>query len=163
MSGFVVVTVDSPERLAALRALLRRYVAEQGWDAEPHHTHEIETLPGEYAPPRGQMFVGLGGSAEPLGCAVLRPIDAWCGDCVEMRRLFVAPEARRRGIARALTLTCESWATDAGYARLRLVTMPHMVEAIQLYEHLGFALIEPYRPSTADDAVFMDKPLRSTE
>jgi GNAT superfamily N-acetyltransferase len=76
-----------------------------------------------------------------------------------MRRLYVIPEARGRGAARLLVASSEAWAREAGYRRLRLVTLPHMTEAMALYGSLGFAITAPYRPSTADDAIFLDKGL----
>lgn len=159
MTELVVEFADGAARLAMLAELLRRYVDEQGWTSEPSHVEEIETLPGEYGPPLGRALLARRSSEPALGCVVLRPIAPWCVECVEMRRLYVIPEARRRGIGRRMVVASETWAREAGYARLRLVTMPHMVEAISLYESLGFRVIEPYRPSTASEAIYMDKPL----
>ena len=159
MTELVVEFADGTERLAMLAQLLRRYVDEQGWTSEPSHVEEIETLPGEYGPPLGRAFLACQSSESAVGCVVLRPIGRWCAECVEMRRLYVIPEARRRGIGRRMVVASETWAREAGYERLRLVTMPHMIEAISLYESLGFVVIEPDRPSTASEAIFMDKPL----
>jgi len=155
----VIEFADGPERLAILAQLLRRYVDEQGWTSEPHHAEEIEALPGEYRPPLGRALLARRSSAAAIGCVVLRPISQWCGGCVEMRRLYVIPEARGCGIGRQMVGAGEAWARQAGYRQLRLVTMPHMTEAISLYESIGFSIIQPYRPSTAAEAIFMDKPL----
>src|SRR5260370_71013 len=58
----------------------------QGFDAE------LSSLPGEYAPPRGALFL-----AREAGCVAVRPLDA---DTAEMKRLFVPPAARAiRGMA----------------------------------------------------------------
>ena len=162
MTELIVEFADDPERLGMLAELLRQYVVEQGWASEPLHVEEIETLPGEYAAPRGRAFVvrdRLAVAAPAVGCVLLRPVERWCVDCVEMRRLYVVPETRGRGIGRRMVEAGESWAREVGYRRLRLVTLPHMREAISLYGNLGFSVVEPYRPSTAPDAIFMDKPL----
>jgi ribosomal protein S18 acetylase RimI-like enzyme len=159
MTEVAIEFADGADRLALLAQLLRRYVDEQGWGSEARHTEEIETLPGEYAPPLGRAFIARDASQAALACVVLRPIAEWCAECVEMRRLYVIPEARGRGIGRRMVDATEIWARQADYKRLRLVTMPHMTEAIALYESLGFSVIEPYRPSTASDAIFMDKAL----
>ncbi len=158
MEPLVELLAPDAAGVSRLGALLRRYVAEQGWDGDPAHLEEIAALPGEYSPPKGAMLMASAGEVD-VGCAVMRPIEAWCGECVEMRRLYVIPEARRQGVARAILDSAEAWASAAGYERLRLVTLPHMTEAIELYRLAGFAFVEPYRPSTADDAIFMDKPL----
>jgi GNAT superfamily N-acetyltransferase len=159
MSELVVEFADGQDGLVALAGLIRCYVDEQGWSSEPHHLDEIETLPGEYAAPQGRAFVVRDRESGPVGCVVLRSIAQWCPECVEMRRLYVIPQARGRGTARSLVASSETWARDAGYRRLRLVTLPHMTEAMTVYTSLGFNVIPRYRPSTAPDAIFMDKAL----
>ncbi len=156
---FEIRFAHDPAGLERLAAVLRRYVHEQGWADEPAHLQEISTLPGEYAPPQGALLIAVDEVGHTVGCVVLRPLAQWCDECVEMRRLYVVPEARRLGAARALIDASERWAREAGYARMRLVTLPYMTEAIALYGGLGFSVVERYRPSTAEDAIFMDKPL----
>jgi GNAT superfamily N-acetyltransferase len=154
-----VVVADTPELVAVLGGLLTRYAHEQGWAHEQHHVDEVAALPGEYGPPLGRMLLALGERGEPLGCVLLRPIPKWCGDCLEMRRLYVVPEARRRGVARALIAAAECATLEAGLAALRFVTLPEMVSAQRLYERADFRITEPYRPSTAEVPVYMEKRL----
>ena len=60
-------------------------------------------------------------------CDLCRSRAEW----VEMRRLYVIPEARRLGVGRTLVEASEAWARSTGYRRLRLVTLPHMDQAMR--------------------------------
>ena len=79
--------------------MLREYVEWIGLDlAFQEIDAELDGLPGEYAPPRGALFVAVEGPVY-LGMIALRPIDR---SIAEMKRLYVRPEARGRGLARQL-------------------------------------------------------------
>jgi putative acetyltransferase len=77
----------------------------------------------------------------PVACAALRPIDAVVA---EVRRMYVVPGARRRGIARRLLAELERKAAEWKYCILRLETGNRQPEAIALYESHGFRRIAPY-------------------
>jgi ribosomal protein S18 acetylase RimI-like enzyme len=59
-------------------------------------------------------------------------------DAASIRMVGVVPEARRRGVARALIEACIAEARARGRARIRLATRTTMPEAQRLYEGLGF-------------------------
>ena len=95
--------------------------------------------PGEFDPPRGEFFVAwLDG--EPVGTGGWRVGD----DIAEIKRMYVRPEAQRRGVARALLEAVEQSAAEAGMAQLRLVTGDLQPEATALYRSAGYADVEPY-------------------
>jgi GNAT superfamily N-acetyltransferase len=79
----------------------------------------------------------------PIACGSFRPFDA---TSVEIKRMFVAPAARRRGVARALIGELEAWARDRGFATALLETGDRQTEAIALYEHCGYARTEAFGP-----------------
>jgi ribosomal protein S18 acetylase RimI-like enzyme len=108
---------------------------------------EVATLPGKYAPPRGQLLIARDRRGDAIGCDALRPMtDArYC----EMKRLFVAPEGRGLGLGRALAEAILAEGARLGYAELRLDTLPSMQDAIGLYRKLGFVSIEPYYAAPA--------------
>ena len=76
-----------------------------------------------------------------LGCGALRRL----GDGVaEIKRMYVAPPARGRGIAKALLAALEDAARDRGWTTLRLETGPRQPEAQQVFEAAGYVVCEPW-------------------
>jgi putative acetyltransferase len=118
----------------------------QGFDAE------LAELPGSYARPTGRLLAAtLDG--ELAGCIAMRPLS---GGVCEMKRLYVRPAARGGGVGRALAGAVIAAAREEGYERMRLDTLPQMVEAQPLYESLGFREIEPYYESPVPGARFLE-------
>jgi GNAT superfamily N-acetyltransferase len=76
-----------------------------------------------------------------LGCGALRPLDA---GAAELKRMYVVPEARGRGIATALLAALEDAARDRGWTTLRLETGPRQPEAIGLYTRAGYRPVEAF-------------------
>jgi len=149
-----ITPATTPADLAAIGELLRAYaealpidLGYQGFEGE------IADLPGKYAPPRGALLIARDADGRPLGCAALRPL-ADPGAC-EMKRLYLAPEARGSGLGRALAEAIVGAARAAGYRELRLDTLPSMTAAIALYEALGFRRIAPYYAPTPEGTVFL--------
>ena len=80
-----------------------------------------------------------------------------------MKRLFVRPAERSRGLGRLLCTMVIAEAQSRGYARMKLDTLPQMTEAIALYRELGFAPAEPYRYNPLPGAMFMELVLESRQ
>jgi GNAT superfamily N-acetyltransferase len=96
--------------------------------------------PFELRPPDGIYLVGWEGEAAVAGGG-LRHLD---DGLAEVKRMFVRPAARSRGIAGALLAALEGEARSLGYDRLWLDTGPKQVHAIRLYTGAGFVPVEPY-------------------
>jgi GNAT superfamily N-acetyltransferase len=94
----------------------------------------------ELRPPDGVYLVGWEGERAVAGGAVRR-MDESTG---EIKRMFVRPAARSRGVAGALLGALETTALSLGYRRLRLDTGPEQVHAISLYARAGYVRIDPY-------------------
>ena len=101
---------------------------------------ELETLPGRYAPPAGELLLAYAGEA-PAGCVGMRDLGK---GIAEMKRLFVRPAYRSARLGRRLVEQIIKLAKERGYQRMRLDTLASMESAIGLYESLGFVEIESY-------------------
>jgi ribosomal protein S18 acetylase RimI-like enzyme len=73
-----------------------------------------------------------------------------------MKRLYVRPEFRGRGIGKILAEAVIDEARKRGYGKMWLDTVPAMKQAITLYEALGFKEISPYRFNPIQGALFME-------
>jgi len=76
-----------------------------------------------------------------VGCAALRPVGPGLG---ELKRMYVDPRARGKGIGAALLAAVEARAATLGYAQLKLETGLMQPEAVSLYGTRGWERIEPY-------------------
>jgi GNAT superfamily N-acetyltransferase len=117
---------------------------------------ELENLPGEYSPPYGGLFIAVH-ERDVLGCIALRRIDdATC----EMKRLYVRPAGRGKGIGTLLVKTLIETAKNHGYKQMKLDTVPSMKEAIRIYIRFGFKETDPYRNNPIPGALFMELDLQ---
>ncbi len=89
---------------------------------------------------RGGFFVAYI-SGEPVGCGAVRRTDP---GVAEIKRMYVAPAARGRGVGRQIFVALEAEARRLGVRRLVLETGPRQPEAIALYERAGFVQIPLY-------------------
>jgi len=116
---------------------------------------ELAALPGSYAPPRGRLYLAFDGD-DAVGCIALRPLG---DDVCEMKRLYLRPVTRGKGVGRTLALHVMDEARAIGYRTMRLDTLPMMREAHALYESLGFRKIPPYYDNPVPGAFFMERTL----
>jgi GNAT superfamily N-acetyltransferase len=97
----------------------------------------------EVRPPRGVFLVAyLDG--QPVGCGALRPLSGAGADVGEIKRMYTAPSARRRGVSRTVLARLESEAVALGYRRLQLETGLRQPEAMALYETSDYHRIPNY-------------------
>ena len=150
------VAADIP----TVRALFAEYATGLGIDLGfQKFDEELAGLPGAYTPPTGRLLVAWDGDT-PAGCIAFRRLGE--GRC-ELKRLYVRPAFRGRGLGRLLAVRALEEAEAAGYEFAYLDTLPSMAEVIALYRAIGFAPTEPYCHNPVPGALFFAKPLRSEE
>jgi DNA-binding MarR family transcriptional regulator/GNAT superfamily N-acetyltransferase len=137
----VEITPVDPEHRDA-RYCLAEYVAElnrrstRGFDPSTGAT----ALPHEVRPPAGEFFVAyLHG--EPIGCgAVKHHADA----PAEIKRMWIAPQARGLGLGRRLLERLEACARAGGARVAHIETSAVLTEALTLYRSTGWAEVPPF-------------------
>jgi len=146
-----IIPAETPQQLDWARELFRQYAEALGVDlCFQEFEAELASLPGKYAPPDGRLVLAIEGD-QAVGCVAIRKIGD--GAC-EMKRLFVRPEFRSRGLGRGLAVEMIDQAARAGYSTMRLDTLDRLVEAMRLYESLGFRQTEPYYDNPLDGVVY---------
>ena len=147
------IQAESPEHMARARELFQEYAVSLGFSlCFQGFDKELADLPGEYALPDGRLLLALE-HEQNAGCVALRRIDK---ETCEMKRLYVRPAFRGKGVGRELARTIIEEARAVGYRRMRLDTLPSMKEAMALYQSLGFRAIEPYRYNPVEGAIYME-------
>jgi ribosomal protein S18 acetylase RimI-like enzyme len=156
-AGFELREARQPAEVAACRELFAEYQRSTGVSlCFRGFGEELAGLPGDYAPPRGRLYIALA-KGKPAGCVALRPLfhrDA------EVKRLYVRPAHRGSGLGRALALRAIDDARSLGYDSLKLDTLPAMKAAQRMYEALGFRDTAPYNDNPVQGVRFMALDLR---
>lgn len=148
-----IVHAQSAEHYECIRTLFLQYADSLDFDLGfQHFDDELDTLPGDYAPPHGCLILAED-TGKWAGCVALRRLED--GIC-EMKRLYVLPDFRGRGIGKILAQAVINAARTKGYAKMRLDTVESMHAARALYASLGFYAIEPYRYNPIDGASYME-------
>lgn len=111
--------------------------------AAPSTSSLWEVDPVSVARPLGAFVVArLGGEA--VACGALRPLPGGDPAIAEVKRMYVAPEARGRGVARTLLRRLVAVAAELGYRQVVLETGTRQPEAMALYVAEGWEPLAPY-------------------
>lgn len=148
----LIVRLESPRQpdVLPLLSALDAYL-ESLYPPESNHILDLESL----CAPNIRFFVARRGP-EPLGCGALR-VEAEYG---EVKRMFVAPQARGQSVGRAILDCIEDQAAREGLALMRLETGIHQAAARALYRSGGYAECAPFGEYRLDPlSVFMQKRL----
>lgn len=140
---------DDP-RAAALRAAQRTEIeAMYGPDSEPGVAPSADDI---------ALFLLAHAGDEPVGCGGLRPLESGAAEfsgmaeikMAEIKRMYVVPDWRGRGVSTAVLGALELAAVARGWTTLRLETGPKQAAAIRFYERSGYTSI-PAFGAYADD------------
>jgi putative acetyltransferase len=152
-----IVEARTGNQVSSAMQLIKEYAASLKMDLSfQNFDREMAEFPGDYARPKGRLYLAIE-EGDAVGVVVLRKLS---GKACEMKRLYVQPEFRGKGIGGMLARRVTEEAQKIGYARMRLDTLSSMKEAIPLYESLGFKRIPPYRFNPHEDVVYMERILK---
>jgi len=154
-----IVQATSLDEIATARVLFQEYAQSLGFSlCFQNFDQELANLPGEYAPPTGRLLLLSTGDGAG-GCVAFRKLNT---NSCEMKRLFLRPSFRGKGLGRVLVEAAVQEARELGYKRMLLDTVPgNMDDAIALYRSSGFREIEPYYDTPLDQTIFMELELQN--
>ena len=136
-----ITLAEEPYEGPGGQALVPAYVGEIR-AMYPDWTPEVppRLTPHDVEPPKGRWLVAYRGG-EPIGCAALKRLD---DSTAEIKRVYVAPEARGTGVARTLLARLEAIARNVGYQRIRMDTGARQPASVALFTSIGYDQIPDY-------------------
>jgi len=114
---------------------------EFGFQPDPVLDADLEDPVRVYGGTAQAFWIVLDSNAEIRGTCAVRRLTA---ESAELKRMFVEPECRGRGLGRALLGRALDFAVNAGFRRLLLDTTHDLVAAVELYRSAGFRDVMPY-------------------
>lgn len=114
---------------------------------------ELASVAEQYGPPDGCLLVAEDAANTPVGCIALRWLEP--GVC-EMKRMYLVPQHRGKGLGRALALTLLDEAKRLGYTKMKLDTLEKLEPAVSLYRSLGFTECPSYNDNWLEGILFME-------
>jgi putative acetyltransferase len=146
--------VESPQQIEQARELFLEYAKSLGFSlCFQNFENELASLPGGYAPPEGRLLL-VEYEGRLAGCVALHKLEPLV---CEMKRLYLRPQFRGKGLGRALADRIIAEAHQIGYRSMRLDTVePVMKDAVAMYRRLGFKEIAPYCANPIEGALYME-------
>lgn len=147
------IAIERPDQADVMR-LIEELDAHQIplYPIESHHGVDIAALC------RSDVLFAVARSSDgrAVGCGAMVLGSAYG----ELKRMYVCPDSRRRGIGKALLVFLESHARAKGLKVVKLETGSRQLEAIDLYSRTGYARCSPFGEYIEDsNSVFMSKEL----
>ncbi len=154
LQRLIFAQAETPRQIEQARELFLEYARSLGFSlCFQNFDQELAGLPGDYAPPAGRLLL-VELEAQLAGCVALHGLEP--GIC-EMKRLYLRPQFRGKGLGRVIADQIIAEARQIGYQRMRLDTVePVMTDAVAMYRKLGFVEIAPYRTNPIAGAMYME-------
>jgi GNAT superfamily N-acetyltransferase len=149
-----ILQAESPVQLQQVRELFLEYAGSLGFNlCFQGFEQELAGLPGDYALPYGRLLLAEEDGLT-AGCVALHRLD---DEVCEMKRLYLRPQFRGKGLGKTLCERIFSEARQIGYRRLRLDTVETvMKDAVAMYRRLGFREISAYRENPISGALYFE-------
>jgi GNAT superfamily N-acetyltransferase len=148
------VPYEDPVAVDLVERVQQEYVTRYGG------RDEAAVDPAGFVPPEG-LFLVAEAAGVPIACGAWR---VYPPGGVEIKRVYVAPEFRRRGLAQLIVAALERSAADAGHGTVVLNTGDRQPEAIALYRDLGYVPVPGYGVyACSRGAVFLGKDLPAAD
>jgi GNAT superfamily N-acetyltransferase len=142
--GMADMTTVDVRRADLLSPLAQQFILSLNAELEDRYPEDGANFfrldPAEVAEGHGGFFIAFIAD-EPVGCGAVRRAEP---GVAEIKRMYVSPTVRGRGVGRAILDALETEARRLGACRLVLETGPRQPEALTLYEHAGFVRIPLY-------------------
>lgn len=150
----MLVQAETEAHVAQVRELFLEYEKSLGIKlCFQNFDRELAELPGDYVPPGGRLLLAEY-DGQVAGCVAMHQ---WEPGVCEMKRLYLRPGFRGKGIGRVIAETIIAQARKIGYQRMLLDTIePLMKDAVEMYRKLGFREIAPYRPNPSEGVLYME-------
>ena len=154
VKNFAFAQAETQHQISQARELFLEYAQSLGFSlCFQNFDQELANLPGDYAPAPGRLLLAES-EGELAGCVALHRLD---DTICEMKRLYLRPQFRGKGLGGALAERIIAEARQIGYKRMRLDTVePVMKDAVAMYRKLGFKEIAPYCPNPIAGALYME-------
>ena len=152
----IVYGYDYKDEIKSLFTEYTQYLVENDSNFKEYleiqkYDNEIDNLEDKYGMPWGRLYIAFYEN-QVAGCIALRKLNET--EC-EMKRLYVKPEFRNKGIAKMLVEKVVSDSKEIGYSSMLLDTLPFLQTAIKMYRKMGFYEIGCYNDSPLDSTIYM--------
>jgi putative acetyltransferase len=156
MQDFDVRPAESLDDIAAVQQLWREYWESFGLPMNfQGFGDELEGLPGAYGEAGGVLLLATS-KDEPAGTIAMRRLNRRSGGMAgEVKRLYLRPKFRGHGLGRRLLESVIERATALQYDCLYADTLPVMLEALSLYERIGFERVEAYSDTPTPGVIYL--------
>ena len=151
-----IIVARTPAQYQAAVSLFKEYAQGLGIDLQfQQFDQELQVIPTRYGPPQGELWL-IQDADQWVGCAALKQLDE---HTCELKRMFVQPAYRGRGLADQLMEQALTTALDLGYQIMKLDSLRRLTPALKLYQRYGFEETTPYNYNPEADVVYFEKRL----
>ena len=149
-----IVHAQTTQDIDEIRNLFKEYEGVLKVDLEfQDFASELANLPGKYGPPSGVLLLARDGE-NTIGGGAIRRLGRIDDHLCEMKRLYVRPMRRGRGVGKRIAVRLIQEAIRLGYHTMLLDTLDRLETATHLYKSLGFIAIEPYYENPLPDVSY---------